>query len=178
VAGPRLPCGVKLRRLHLLWRFPLKRRYVQAGNYDTALVIEPNHDLAALRIDAGVVGGGNPIAVPTAGHNEKRRERAFLQKLTDVADHANQPTRARPTWQAVQPENPGSKEHEGDAICSRMTSPTVTPNRSCPVFSTVTGGALENCGNQQWFFGWNVPCGVVCGQRGSWWGLDLSAGEV
>jgi len=64
---------------------------MQAGNYCTALVVEPDHDLAPPRVDARVVSGGDPIAIPAAGHNEERRERACLQELTNVSNHVNQP---------------------------------------------------------------------------------------
>lgn len=41
------------------------------GNGNAAIILEPNHDAAALRIGAGVIGTGDPIAIAVAGDDEE-----------------------------------------------------------------------------------------------------------
>ena len=72
------------------WSFFLNRGNVQAGDDDAALVVEPYHNPAALRVDGSVVGTGNPVAVPAACDDHEWLEWPSEQKLTDVAYHATQ----------------------------------------------------------------------------------------
>lgn len=66
-----------LRRFVLLLRsLFFDRSDVQPGNGDAALIIKPNQDAAALRIDAGVVGARNAVASATACDNNEGLERS------------------------------------------------------------------------------------------------------
>jgi len=83
----RVCSSKKLGGLGLLWRLFLNRCDVQAGYDHAALVVEPHHDPAALGIDGGVVGAGDPIPIPAACDDDKRLKGPRLQKLTNISDH-------------------------------------------------------------------------------------------
>jgi hypothetical protein len=70
-----------------LRRFFFKRGNMQPSHDYTALVIEPDHDLAAARVDIRMVSSGDSVAISAARNNEERRERTCLQKLTNVRNH-------------------------------------------------------------------------------------------
>ena len=61
---------------------------MQAGYDDSTLIVEPHGNPAALRVDGGVIGARNPVAITAAGHDHKRLERASVQELTNIAYHA------------------------------------------------------------------------------------------
>jgi hypothetical protein len=70
-----------------LRRFSLYRGDVQAGDDDTALIIKPYHDPAALWIDGRVVSTRNAVAIAAASDDDERLEWPRMQKLTNIADH-------------------------------------------------------------------------------------------
>src|SRR5258706_11388574 len=74
--------------------FLFESNEVQSGKSHAAAIFKPNDNTVSLGIDIGVVGSGDAVAVPAAGHNEKRFERSCIQMLTYVSDHLRQLTSA------------------------------------------------------------------------------------
>ena len=91
---------IGLRRFRFLRRFFLYSGNVQAGYDYAALIIEPHDDPAALGINGGVIGARDSIPIPADRDNDERLEGSGLQKMTNVSDHARQPTRMAQRGQA------------------------------------------------------------------------------
>ena len=60
---------------------------MQTRKCDTAVVIEPNHDPAALWIDSSMIGRSDAITMTAACDDEKRLERTGMQMLAHVGNH-------------------------------------------------------------------------------------------
>lgn len=71
----------------LLWRILLNRSNVQPGYDHAAFIVEPHRDPAALGIDCGMVGAGDPISIPAPCDDDKRLEGPGLQKPMNISDH-------------------------------------------------------------------------------------------
>ena len=69
--------------LGLPWRFFLNGSNVQSGYNHAALVVEPHDDSAALGINGGVIGTGDPIPIPAACNDDEGLEGPRLQKMTE-----------------------------------------------------------------------------------------------
>jgi hypothetical protein len=62
---------------------------MQAGHSDATVIIEPNDDAAAVRVDASMIGTGDSVTVAAAGDYREGFERPSLQKMADISDHCS-----------------------------------------------------------------------------------------
>ena len=60
---------------------------MQTGNRNAAVVIEPNDDSAAARVETSMIGAGDTISITAARNDGERLERSSLQMVANVSDH-------------------------------------------------------------------------------------------
>ena len=63
---------------------------MESSDRHARIIIKPYNDASALRIEAGMIGAGNEISPPAAGHERERFKWSRFQVLPDIANHAGE----------------------------------------------------------------------------------------